>query len=114
MAIPPEYIPERGEIIWALLEPPQGEWRVGRSLALVLSPRAYNESTGRLLLCPVANQGKGGPYETPLPGGLSVQGVVLADRLRSLDWREAAAQRAGTAPASVVEQVLQRLRALLE
>lgn len=69
-----EYVPERGQIIWALLEPPRSEWRVGRSLALALSPRAHNQNTGRLLLRPIVNQGRSDPYQTPLSAGLSVQG----------------------------------------
>lgn len=113
MATPSEYIPERGEIIWAMLEPPRGEWRVGRSLALVLSLRAYNEQTGLVLLCPIVHQGKGGPFEATLPAASAIQGVLLVDRVRSVAWEAAAVQRAGVAPAEVVQQTLAQLRGLL-
>ena len=42
-----------------------------------------------------------------------VQGVVLADQLRSLDWRSRQANMIGPAPIAVLERVLQLLGALL-
>jgi mRNA interferase MazF len=42
-----------------------------------------------------------------------VQGVVLADQLRSLDWRSRQADIIGTAPRAVLERVLQLVGTLL-
>jgi mRNA interferase MazF len=42
-----------------------------------------------------------------------VQGVVLADQLRSLDWRSREAELIAKAPTAVVERVLQLVGALL-
>ena len=41
------------------------------------------------------------------------QGVVLADQLRSLDWRSRQADIIGTAPRAVLERVLQLVGTLL-
>ena len=41
------------------------------------------------------------------------QGVVLADQLRSLDWRSRQADIIGTAPMAVLERVLQLVGTLL-
>jgi mRNA interferase MazF len=48
-----------------------------------------------------------------LPEGGPVQGVVLADQLRSLDWRSREAELIAKAPIAVVERVLQLVGALL-
>jgi mRNA interferase MazF len=49
----------------------------------------------------------------PLPNEGPVQGVVLADQLRSLDWRSRQADVMGPAPIEVLERVLQLLGTLL-
>ena len=49
----------------------------------------------------------------PLPAGLGVEGVVLADQLRSLDWRARRASVQARLPDAVVAAVLARARTLL-
>jgi mRNA interferase MazF len=48
-----------------------------------------------------------------LPIGLRVQGVVLADHVRSLDWRTRHADFICAAPAEVVEHVAAKVLALI-
>jgi mRNA interferase MazF len=48
-----------------------------------------------------------------LPEAGPVQGVVLADQLRSLDWRSREAELIANAPIAVVERVLRLVAALL-
>jgi mRNA interferase MazF len=80
---------------------------------VVLSPAAYNGRVGLALLCPVTSQVKGYPFEVRLPPGLAVTGVVLADQVKSLDWRARHAARFGALPAPVVGEVLRKLGTLL-
>jgi mRNA interferase MazF len=65
------------------------------------------------LVCPITSKVKGYPFEVPLPDGGPVQGVVLADQLRSLDWRSRQADIIGTVPIAVLERVLQLVETLL-
>ena len=81
------YAPERGDFVWIRLTPQAGHEQAGRRPALVLSPQAYNDKVGLALFCPVTNQVKGYPFEVQIPADLSVSGVILADQVRSLDWR---------------------------
>jgi len=80
---------------------------------LVVSPSAYNSKVGLALVCPITSKVKGYPFEVPLPDGGPVQGVVLADQLRSLDWRSRQADIIGTVPIAVLERVLQLVETLL-
>jgi mRNA interferase MazF len=108
-----EYVPQRGDVVWVTLTPQAGHEQAGRRPALVLSSEAYNERAGLALLCPLTSRVKGYPFEVPVPPGLPVAGVVLADQVRSLDWRVRKAERLCTLPAPTVDQVLQRLGTLL-
>ena len=65
------------------------------------------------LLCPVTSRVKGYPFEVMLPPGLPIAGVVLADQVRSLDWRARGARLAARVPDAVVDDVLAKLEPLL-
>lgn len=99
-----EWAPDRGDIVWLNMNPRVGHEHSGRRPALVLSPRAYNEKVGLALVCPVTSQAKGYPFEVELPDDCPVAGVVLADQLRSVDWRARQAELACLAPRECVEE----------
>jgi mRNA interferase MazF len=107
------YVPERGDVVWIPLNPQAGHEQAGRRPAVVLSPAAYNGKVGLALLCPVTSQIKGYPFEVLVPEGLSVGGAILADQVKSLDWRARAAKFACSLPAETMSDVLQRALILL-
>ncbi|MDQ3540287.1 MAG: type II toxin-antitoxin system PemK/MazF family toxin, partial [Chloroflexota bacterium] len=59
--------------------------------ALVLSPATYNGRTSLRVCCPMTTRAKGYPFEVAVAG--SQPGVVLADQVKSLDWRVRRATR---------------------
>ena len=107
------YVPGRGDAVWITLDPQAGHEQAGRRPALVLSPADYNGRVGLALLCPITGQAKGYPFEVPLPEGSPVSGVVLADQVKSLDWRARKAARIGPLPEAVIVQVLRKFNILL-
>jgi mRNA interferase MazF len=108
------YVPERGDIVWLQFDPQAGHEQAGKRPALVLSPSAYNGRVGLALLCPITSQRKGYPFEVELPAGMKVQGVVLADQIKSLDWRFRNAERVEIAPPTVLVETVGKVRALLD
>jgi mRNA interferase MazF len=108
------YVPERGDVVWITFNPQAGHEQKGRRPAVVLSPKAYNGKVGLALLCPVTSQVKGYPFEVAIPDGLSVNGVILSDQVKSLDWRARKAEKAGVLPEDVIVKLQQRIRALIE
>lgn len=106
--------PERGDLVWLRFAPSEGHEQDGRRPALVLSPRRYNERTGLMLACPVTNRVKGYPFEVALPEAAPLTGVILADQVRCVDWRERRAEPIGCASDEVVHAVRGRLLRLLE
>ncbi len=99
-------VPRRGDVVWLSFDPQAGHEQAGRRPAFVLSPESYNRKTGLLLACPVTSKTKGYPFEVALPVGLAVSGVILADQVKSLDWKVRKAEFAAAAGDDVVEDVL--------
>jgi mRNA interferase MazF len=107
------YAPQRGDVVWITLNPQAGHEQAGRRPAVVLSPLAYNDKVGLAIFCPITSQEKGYPFEVKIPKGLAVTGVVLADQVKSLDWRARNAERMGALPVEVMAEVLGKLNVLL-
>lgn len=68
---------------------------------------------GLALLCPITSQVKGYPYEVAIPPDLNVEGVVLADQVKSLDWGARKARRFAELPSSVMKEVLGKISTLV-
>lgn len=107
------YVPDAGDLVWISFDPQAGHEQRGRRPALVLSPRAYNSRAHLAIACPITSQSKGYPFEVALARDGTIQGVVLADHVKSLDWRERRAEHAGTVPDEVLTEVREKLRPLL-
>ena len=112
------YIPDSGDFVWLTFDPQAGREQAGRRPALVLSPQVYNQRSGLALVCPVTNQAKGYPFEVLVPGthdapGVGVTSIILADHVKSVDWKARRAERMGRCPAEVINEVLARLAPLL-
>jgi mRNA interferase MazF len=108
------YVPERGDVVWITFNPQAGHEQAGRRPAVVLSPKAYNGKVGLAFLCPVTSQVKGYPFEVPIPDDLPVNGVILSDQVKSLDWKARQAKKACSLPGESIKKVLQRVKALIE
>ena len=105
--------PDRGDVVWLRFNPQAGHEQAGQRPALVVSPVAYNRRVGLALFCPITSQVKGYPFEVALPASLGVEGVVLSDQVKSLDWRARRAEFACRLPKPTTLEVLQKLATLV-
>jgi mRNA interferase MazF len=108
------YCPERGDVVWISFNPQAGHEQAGHRPALVLSPQSYNRMVGLAILCPITSQVKGYPFEVKIPEGLKVDGAILSDQVKSLDWRARKASRICALPEATVKQVLNKVGVLLD
>ena len=108
------YVPSRGDLVWLQFNPQAGHEQAGHRPALVISPTSYNRRVGLAVCCPVTSQVKGYPFEVLLPAGLGVEGAVLSDQIKSLDWRVRKARRIGSVPADVLQETVGRILALVD
>ena len=105
--------PQRGDVVWLSMTPQAGHEQAGRRPALVISPGSYNAKVGLVILCPITSRLKGYPFEVPIPAGLPVEGAILSDQAKSLDWKARKAEFICRLPAQSTLEVLQKLGTLL-
>ncbi len=105
------YVPEAGDIVWLNFTPQAGHEQAGHRPALVLSPAAYNEKAGLMVCCPLTTQIKDYPFEVRIVG--TPPAVVLADQVKSLDWRVRKATRKGAVSADELAEVRAKILALI-
>ena len=107
------YVPARGDAILLTFTLQARHEQAGRRPALVLSPVSYNGKVGLAILCPITSQVKGYPFEVATPAGSRVSGVILADQIKSLDWRVRQAEFICKLPRAITVEVLEKLGAVL-
>ena len=103
--------PDAGDIVWLNFTPQAGREQAGHRPALVLSPAAYNDRAGLIICCPLTTRIKGYPFEVPLEGDRP--SVVLADQVKSFDWRARKAVRKGKASPAELADVRAKITALI-
>lgn len=113
------YIPDRGDFVWIDLFPRTGHEQSGRRPALVLSPKSYNRKTGLCIVCPATRQAKGYAFEVRVtedkkqPDDKKQQSVILADHVRSVDWRARQVEFYHKVSRAVLEETVAKLEALI-
>ncbi|MEP7353108.1 MAG: endoribonuclease MazF [Acidobacteriota bacterium] len=105
------YVPDAGDIVWLNFTPQAGHEQAGRRPALVLSPAAYNSKTSLMLCCPLTTQIKNYPFEVLLNG--VPPSAVLADQVKSLDWRTRNAAKKGNVSPEQLAEVRAKIRTLV-
>jgi mRNA interferase MazF len=107
------YVPQCGDVVWITLNPQAGHEQTGRRPAVVLSPQQYNGKIGLAILCLITTQIKGYPFEVLIPAGLPVEGAILSDQVKSLDWRTRSAELICTLTDETISELFQKLATLL-
>jgi mRNA interferase MazF len=105
------YAPDAGDIVWLHFDPQAGHEQAGHRPAVVLSPVGYNGKTGLMLCCPMTTQIRGYPFEVVIAG--SRPSAVLADQVKSLDWRSRKAQLKGKITNAELAQIRAKAAALI-
>jgi mRNA interferase MazF len=105
------YVPDAGDIVWLNFTPQAGHEQAGHRPALVLSPAAYNGKTSLMICCPLTTQIKNYPFEVLIGG--TPPGAVLADQVKSLDWRSRKATRKGRVSPEQLAEVRAKVLALI-
>lgn len=108
-----DYCPNRGDVVWLDFDPQLGHEQSGKRPALVISHVDYNRKVGLALFYPITSQIKGYPFEVAIKL-TKINGVVLADQIKSLDWKERNISFIETAPEEILEESKEKLGWLLE
>jgi len=106
-------VPDRGDIVWLSFTPQSGHEQSGRRPALVISPQEYNGKTDLAIFCPITSQVKGYPFEVKVPDDLEINGVILSDQIKSLDWKTRKAEFICKLPKAILTETLNKISVLL-
>lgn len=79
------YVPRAGDIIWLDFDPQAGREQAKRRPALVVTEESYNRASGLVIVCPLTSHRKLYPFALPAVID-KVEGSVLVDQVKSLDW----------------------------
>ena len=108
-----DWSPIPGEIVWLDFSPTEGSEQSGRRPAMTLSDGDYNAATGRAMVAPITSRIRDWPLEAPLGPNDPVQGAILVDQARCIDWRARFAKSAGFCSPPTLETARGKLAALL-
>jgi len=116
------YIPKRGDLVHMNFSPSAGHEMADRHYAIVLSALSYNRKSRMAVVGAITSRARGWPFEVALPANLlpdkqgvgAVTSVIVADAVRQVDYREREMAFIAEAPRAVVEEVLDKLLAVLE
>jgi mRNA interferase MazF len=106
------YTPDRGDIVWLNFTPQAGHEQKGKRPAIILSPKEYNKKTGLAVCCPITSNVKGYPFEV-IVNGKKIDGAVLSDHLKNLDWKARDIKYIEKAHAKVLNEVVEKISVLI-
>lgn len=86
---------------------------MGNRPGLVVSKDGFNQKMGFAYTCPISNTQRQNPFYVPIPDGGAVTGVIMADQLRSLDFRARKAIYIADCPEQLLQDVLRRIKPIM-
>lgn len=105
------YVPSAGDVVRLQFDPQAGHERAGRRPALALSPARYNAARGMMVCCPMTSRIKGYVFEVIVTA--DPPSAILADQIKSLDWRARGPVREGAVSPLVLGEAQAKIKALL-
>lgn len=81
-----KYIPKQGDICYMDFNPTKGHEQKGNRPAIVVSNDVFNVNTGMAIVCPITSNTKEFPTHYILSDSKKVEGSVLCEHMRSIDY----------------------------
>lgn len=107
-----DYVPDRGDIVWMILDPRVGHEQSGRRPVIVLSPKKLAEHTNLAVISPITSKVIGLPYEIVL-SGTKTKGAILPIHVKSVDFRKRKAIFIEKAPSIVLNKTIKSVQNLI-
>lgn len=90
-------------------DPQSGHEQSSYRRAIVLSPYSFNQTTHFAVICPITRQKKTYPFEVKLPDCLNIEGVILTDQEKNIDWKSRNMKIIGSAPEEVTLKCIKKI-----
>jgi mRNA interferase MazF len=106
------YVPKAGDIVMMDFDPQVGREQAKRRPALVLTDQRYNRASGLAIVCPLTSKRQPYPFALPIVVD-QVEGAVLVDQSKSMDWAGRKAEFHSKAEPALVNKARQYFGVLL-
>ena len=80
------YVPKERDIVFIDFSPIKGHEQSGKRPALVISNKIFNQFTNMAIVCPLSSNTKDFPTHYELKSPKTIQGSVLCEHIRSIDY----------------------------
>jgi mRNA interferase MazF len=107
------YIPARGDLIMMDFDPSLGHEQKVRRPGLVISGEEFN-TMGIAYVMAITSKIKGYEIEVPLKNTKRIEGVILTNQMKALDWTIRNIEYVESVKESIMYEVDIRLRTILE
>lgn len=107
------YVPKQGDFVVVSFDPQSGHEQKGRRPALVVSNTLFNKHTGLAMVCPITNTQRNFPFHVALPSGGNLNGYIMVEQIKSVDYASRRAKMVAKAPQAVLDEVLSILDACI-
>ena len=107
-----DYVPDRGDIVWMVLEPRIGHEQSGRRPVLVVSHKEMALHTNLIVICPITSRIKGLPFEIIIESS-KITGAVLPIHVRSVDYKHRKAKYIDKAPTEILNKTVKSLQNII-
>ena len=84
-----------------------------RHAEVAVGPRLYNERAGLALVCPITTKPKGYPFEVEVKASGLIGGCILADQIKSVDYRARRLKFVERAAPALTAEVLAKVAVLV-
>ena len=106
------YVPDAGDIVFIEFDPQVGQQQAKWRPALVLTDQRYNRASGLAVVCPLTSKRRPYPFALSIKVD-QVEGAVLVDQIKSVDWAGRQAQFHSKAEPALLTKVRQYIAVLL-
>ena len=100
------YVPAKGDLIALTFDPQSGHEQKGRRPALVISNDLFNQRTGLAIVCPITHTRRDIPFHVALPAGGPVDGFVMVEQVKAIDFRARRARFLGKVAEPLLNEAL--------
>lgn len=108
------YDPEQGDIVYLEFDPQAGHEQKGKRPALIVSNHTFNQFTKLAMVCPITNTKRNFPLHIELDERTKTQGVIMCEKVKSLDIKARDVLYFEKVPKDILEEVIDIIISFVE
>jgi mRNA interferase MazF len=108
-----KYIPEQGDIVALNFDPQSGHEQKGRSPAIIMSNKVFNQHLGLAFACPITNTKRDFPFHVAVESE-NITGYIMAEQMKSIDYKSRSIKFIEKANAQMVNDILSIIDSILD